>query len=141
MGARVPELSAVGIRLCPTSESPRPTAMFSALAVVDGGDRAQRVVLLIVMPEAEAGDAKEVDVVKHDDFDEEGDTALALAHHPQVASAASTTLAEHLDSNYELDTASKEKRDIAYLFENMIRYVRPSFDNAVTIYDHQVGSA
>lgn len=56
----------------------------------------------------------------------------------RVASAASTTIAEHLDSNYELDTASKEKRDIAYLFENMIRYVRPSFDDAVTIYGHQM---
>eukprot|EP00961_Rhodomonas_salina_P059540 799740-Rhodomonas_salina.2 len=111
MGARAPKLSAVGIRLCPTSRLPRPTAI---------------------------GDTTEVDAVKYDDYDEDCDTALTFVPHPQVASAASTTIAEHLDSNYELDTASKEKRDIAYLFENMIRYVRPSFDDAVTIYGHQM---
>lgn len=40
---------------------------------------------------------------------------------PQVASAASATMFEHDDPGYVLASISQEKRDIAYVFENMVR--------------------
>jgi len=56
----------------------------------------------------------------------------------RVASAASASYEEHKNTNYRLSEISTEKQDISYVFENMIRYVLPAFDQAVVIYQQQM---
>eukprot|EP00961_Rhodomonas_salina_P287571 3885374-Rhodomonas_salina.1 len=56
----------------------------------------------------------------------------------RVASAAAASVEEIKDADYKLTDSSQEKRDIMYIYENMIRYVLPAFDEAVAIYEHQM---